>query len=452
MADLTPMKQQYNRIKAMHEDCILFFRLGDFYEMFDEDAITASKELDLTLTTRDRGKPTEEQLCLFPPLQEQANLFGEMEAEDNIPCRLFDWRGDRSISYTTLREKGTKAMKFDFIIGNPPYQSDVQNQGDRANPIYDKFMDESYKIADVVELIHPARFLFNAGQTSKQWNQKMLNDEHFTVLHYEPNAATIFPNTDIKGGVAITLRSAHTVFGAIETFTSFPELNGIVRKVSRAEGNRPRLDSIIASQGLYRFSEKFFEEFPEAPSLMGKGTGSKIVSSVMEKLPSVFLDEKDDSVGFVRFLGRSKGQRVWKWIKREYLIENDYLDTYNLLIPEANNSGKYGETLTEPSYGDPGEGSADTFLSAGTFRSKEETICFAKYMRTKLFRALLGVKKVTQHCPPPVWKMIPLQDFTPASDIDWSKTIPEIDRQLYAKYGLDADEIAFIETHVKEMS
>ena len=72
-------------------------------------------------------------------------------------------------------------------------------------------------------------------------------------------------------------------------------------------------------------------------------------------------------------------------------------------------------------------------------------------MKTKFFRALLGVKKVTQHCPPPVWKMIPLQDFTPNSDIDWSKSIPEIDRQLYAKYGLDASEIEFIETHVKPM-
>ena len=48
--------------------------------------------------------------------------------------------------------------------------------------------------------------------------------------------------------------------------------------------------------------------------------------------------------------------------------------------------------------------------------------------------------------------MIPLQDFTPASDIDWSKSIPEIDQQLYAKYVLDAEEIEFIETHVKPMT
>ena len=68
MAEITPMKQQYNEIKARHEDCLLFFRLGDFYEMFNDDAKTAARELDLTLTTRDRSKPREEQtpMCGVP--------------------------------------------------------------------------------------------------------------------------------------------------------------------------------------------------------------------------------------------------------------------------------------------------------------------------------------------------------------------------------------------------
>ena len=66
--ELTPMKRQYNEIKEQNQDCILFFRLGDFYEMFDEDARVAARELDLTLTTRDRGKPKEEQtpMCGVP--------------------------------------------------------------------------------------------------------------------------------------------------------------------------------------------------------------------------------------------------------------------------------------------------------------------------------------------------------------------------------------------------
>ena len=66
--EVTPMKRQYNAIKEQNKDCILFFRLGDFYEMFDEDAQTAARELDLTLTTRDRNKPKEEQtpMCGVP--------------------------------------------------------------------------------------------------------------------------------------------------------------------------------------------------------------------------------------------------------------------------------------------------------------------------------------------------------------------------------------------------
>ena len=66
--ELTPMQRQYHAIKDQNQDCILFFRLGDFYEMFDEDAKVAARELDLTLTTRDRGKPKEEQtpMCGVP--------------------------------------------------------------------------------------------------------------------------------------------------------------------------------------------------------------------------------------------------------------------------------------------------------------------------------------------------------------------------------------------------
>ena len=68
MAELTPMMQQYTQMKERNPDCLLFFRLGDFYEMFQEDAKIASRELDLTLTTRDRGKDKEDQtpMCGVP--------------------------------------------------------------------------------------------------------------------------------------------------------------------------------------------------------------------------------------------------------------------------------------------------------------------------------------------------------------------------------------------------
>jgi len=64
---------------------------------------------------------------------------------------------------------------------------------------------------------------------------------------------------------------------------------------------------------------------------------------------------------------------------------------------------------------------------------------------------MLGILKITQDNPPEKWKYVPLQDFTSKSDIDWSKSVAEIDKQLYKKYKLSKEEIEFIESHVKEM-
>ena len=162
----------------------------------------------------------------------QFNLFeflGEMpesDKENKQPrCRVYNWLGGGSVEYSALPTRGKRAMKFDFVIGNPPYQDETlgENKG-YAPPIYHLFLDGAYKVADKVELIHPARFLFNAGSTPKAWNQKMLADPHLKVLHYEQDASKIFANTEIKGGVAITYHNVQENYGPIDTFTAFNEL------------------------------------------------------------------------------------------------------------------------------------------------------------------------------------------------------------------------------------
>lgn len=83
--------------------------------------------------------------------------------------------------------------------------------------------------------------------------------------------------------------------------------------------------------------------------------------------------------------------------------------------------------------------------------TKEEAENCMKYIETKFARAMIGTLKTTQNGTKEVWANVPLQNFTPNSDIDWSKSVAEIDKQLYKKYGLTKDEIEFIETKVKEM-
>ena len=128
------------------------------------------------------------------------------------------------------------------------------------------------------------------------------------------------------------------------------------------------------------------------------------------------------------------------------------MDYYKVLMASANKDGKYGENLTPPIIGSPRIGNTETFISIGKFNTDKEAQALVKYICSKFARSLLGILKRTHHLTPEVWAYVPLQDFTPSSDIDWSKTIPEIDQQLYRKYGLTKEEIEFIETKVKEMN
>lgn len=123
-----------------------------------------------------------------------------------------------------------------------------------------------------------------------------------------------------------------------------------------------------------------------------------------------------------------------------------------MVLPKADGNGSFGETLTKPEVLNITSGYTHTFYGIGNFKSIEEAKNLSKYIKTKFSRALLGIVKVTQDVNASKWKYVPLQDFTDNSDIDWSKPVHEIDLQLYKKYGLSDEEIAFIEKNVKKMA
>lgn len=386
--------------------------------------------------------------------QHQQLDFFSLLAEETQPvaetsCRVRNWRSNATVFFGNIQEGSTR-MKFDYVIGNPPYQDEtVGTQKTFAPPVYNKFLDASYEISDKVEMIHPARFLFDAGATPKEWNQKMLNDSHITVLFHEQNSDKVFSGTDIKGGVTITYRDAKKDYGAIGTYTAFPELNGILKKVKSKE-NSNSFSSIIANRGLYRFSKKVYEEHPEE---MCKITDSRIGASSFERLASLFSEEKpEDGHEYVQFLGLLKAKRTYRWLRKDYFNYVESFDSYKVFLPAANGSGALGEVLSTPVIGLPVIGHTETFLSIGNFKVLSEAESCMTYIKSKFCRTLLGVLKITQHNSAEKWKYVPLQDFTPNSDIDWSVPIPQIDQQLYRKYGLNEQEIEFIETHVKEMA
>ena len=344
---------------------------------------------------------------------------------------------------------------FDYVIGNPPYQEEFGGSGENKTygaPVYNQFMDAVYGVSDKVELIHPARFLFNAGSTPKAWNKKMLEDPHFKVLQYEEDATKVFSNTDIKGGVAITYRDSSKDFGAIEVFTKYDELNHILHKVSKSIGFQS-MDSLVVTRTAYRLTDKMHQDHPEALVQLSEGHAYDMSTNIFERLPQIFFDScPSDTHSYIRVLGRENNQRIYKFVRTDYVNQPKNLHKYKLYMPSGNGNGQFGEALTSPVKGEPGVAATETFISIGAFDSDYEVNSLLSYVKSKFARAVLGVLKITQHLTPAVWAYVPLQDFTSSSDIDWSRSIHDIDLQLYRKYGLDEKEIEFIETHVKEMA
>lgn len=356
--------------------------------------------------------------------------------------------------YVTIDEisKGETEMKFDVVIGNPPYQEETEGQSSSSNPIYNYFMDESFRLADQVCLVTPARFLFNAGQTPKKWNKERLSDPHFKVPYYEQDSSKVFVNTDIKGGVAIIYRDRNKILGPIDIFITIPELAKLYKTVFKSSNFGESLSKIIYPRTSYKLTKKLHEDYPKVHEYLSCGHDFDLSSNIFERLDFIFFDKKPkDGFEYIRILGRYNNQRMFKWVRKDYIIDHPNLEKYKVFLPKSNGSGAIGEVLSTPLVGEPLVGGTETFMSFGAFDTKFEAEACLTYIKTKFARAVLGILKITQDNPVGVWKFVPLQNFTNKSDIDWTQSIPDIDRQLYAKYKLSQEEIDFIEAKVKAM-
>lgn len=289
-------------------------------------------------------------------------------------------------SYDLINEKKKQkimeeliTLGTDVIIGNPPYQDNAVGEQKTYNgPLYNLFLDCAYSVSGVVEMIHPARFLSNAGSTPKAWNKKMLEDKYLGICEFWPKSDKLFDDTDIKGGITISLRDDQVNKGPIGLFTPYPELNAILQTVSNHKGFKPMSDMVI-SRTAYRFTDKMHEDHPEAIGQLSNGHPYDVSTNIFERLPQVFFDEKpNDENEYIRILGRVGNVRTMKYVRRDYIREVENLDGYKLFLSSANSNGVFGETLTLPFVGEPGVGNTETFISIGNFSS----ICEANAVKS----------------------------------------------------------------------
>ena len=149
---------------------------------------------------------------------------------------------------------------------------------------------------------------------------------------------------------------------------------------------------------------------------------------------------------------------VIKYVKEESITKNkDIADSWKVIISKGNggagtlSDGKPVAILGKPFIGNNRSVCTDSLIPIGKFNTEAEARNLQKYIKTKFLRFMVGILKVSQNVYQNVYKYVPIQDFTNNSDINWDKSIAEIDVQLYAKYGFSQEEKDYIERMIKIM-
>lgn len=354
--------------------------------------------------------------------------------------------GENNEQYIQILEN----MKFNAIVGNPPYQ--VMDKGvhtsSSSSPIYDQFVCLANDVSsDYVSMIMPARW-YVGGKGLDEFRDKMLQDKHIVKLHDYANVANIFNGVLIEGGVCYFMRDNNHQ-GECEISIH----NGSSVEKSYRYLNAGYLDVFLRYEkavDIYTKVKVKTSEYFSKLVLPRKPFGIATISSNE-------LKEKPIENGY-KILSLINKERTVRYIRSDFPITSgqNMLGKYKVFISKADGAaGQVGSPIPANILGksEPGDTNSictETFLAIGPFETEQEMATARKYLKTKFLRFLVGIRK-SKNMTNKTYSFVPLQDFTSGSDIDWSKSIPEIDQQLYTKYKLSEDEIAFIEKMIKPM-
>ena len=355
----------------------------------------------------------------------------------------------------TSKPEGIFNMKFDVIIGNPPYQMTFGIEGGNsanAKSIYNLFIQQAIRLnPKYLCMITPSRWMTKTAQgIPESWVDYMLQCNQFKIIHDFENASECFPGVEIKGGVNYFLwerdfegkcayhfhqsadKKVISRYDYLDSKNSGivvrdPQAYSILEKIEKIEGQY-YMDASLNFSGLV--SAKHF--FDNSELLTSNWTGYKATQ---------------DSEYCIKYYLNLNRERTFRWISKQQLPKNqDTKDLYKVLIPAAGGSGYDDQILGKPFISEPNSVCSQTFLVIGYDPEKhnfseEECQNIIKYLKTKFLRYLVSIKKKTQNGPRGVYQFVPMQDFSKS----WT------DEELYAKYNFTQEEIDFIESMIKPM-
>lgn len=334
-------------------------------------------------------------------------------------------------------------MKFDVIIGNPPYQMSTGGSVEsQALPIYQKFVEQAKKLnPKYLSMIIPSRWMIG-GFGLDSFRNEMISDKRIKVLHDFLDANDCFSGVSIPGGVCYFLWDSsnaskcevftHKGNNQVEYSTRFLKEDGVNTFIRFNEGvnilNKVRKNGEVSFSSIVSPRDPFGLNYYEDGS---------------ERMFKIFETAKTDENLQIYYNGwQNKGIL---YANKKYIQERkDAVSKYKVFISKANGAASSKipyAVISRPFVGDKDTICNMTYLMVGPFDSKAEATNVVNYMSTKFFRFLVSLLKSTQNALKQVYQFVPMQDFSK----------PWTDEELYKKYNLTQEEIAFIESMIKPM-
>lgn len=351
-----------------------------------------------------------------------------------------------------LVEEAFGKVKFDVVIGNPPYQESDGGANASASPTYHYFVEVAKALTpQYISLIMPSRW-YSGGKGLDSFRDTMLSDIHIRQILDFPNPDEVFPSTNIRGGVCVVnwdkSWNSNKNLTRVITFENNVIKNDVQRTIKFDD-----LDIFIRDSTSVEILEKINKVTP-----LHEGRISDFASPLKPYgFRGFFIrDERFHAdASILQNPVKCYGKGVVGFVERDEIkVKTEWIDKWKIFTARANNIGtELNDDNFNTIIGEPGTICTETYIVIGADLNLDEGSAqnLSEYLKTKFSRLLHGIAKSSHDAARTTYKFIPLQNFSNDSDIDWSKSISEIDQQLYKKYGLSDEEIMFIEEKVKEM-